>query len=348
MYQPKFSLIIPVYNTKIELLIRCMDSVILQTYKSYEIILVDDGSDSIYAKELDGLKNTYKNLYVYHIAHSGVSNARNIGVSLSAGDWIFFIDSDDVISKYMLEDASAAIRKNKDIEIVYGYIQYVDFNINLYERKASEENFKVLSYLQKKRLLKHFIALECGEFKKNKSYISRGPVARAIKKQLASKYTFDVNIVLGEDLIWNIEILKDMPKSMIVETVWYYYIRNDDSSVRRYRSDAIIEHCKLLNKLSKIVGRCNELLPSILSRSVESLSNIITTYYLHENYPKSLKQANEEFKQMVKMEQFSRFSSLEYFWKMTLKNKVKWIILMKNPFPLYTYKLMLLFGAVKK
>ena len=149
-------------------------------------------------------------------------------------------------------------------------------------------------------------------------------------------------------MIWNIEILKNAHNIMVVKNIWYYYIKNDDSATQRYRPDAFIEHCKMLDKLCEIIGDRIDLRASILSRTMEELVAILNSFYLHDNYPNSLKVANVELKKYTRMESFSRFSSLEYFWKMTLKNKVKWIILMKNPYPLYLYKFMLLLGIVKK
>lgn len=348
MFESQFSIIVPVYNTSASLLKRCLESISLQTYSSYEIIIIDDGSKKIYAEEIDSLKNNYKNIFVYHIAHQGVSNARNTGVSKANGEWIIFVDSDDVLSKYMLEDASVAIKNNKNVEIIYGYVKYEKLHAEMYEKKADKENFEILSLMQKEKLLIHLISSECDDYRENGAYISRGPVARVINKSLLLKVNFDTTLKLGEDVIWNIEILKNAHNIMVVKNIWYYYIKNDDSATQRYRPDAFIEHCKMLDKLCEIIGDRIDLRASILSRTMEELVAILNSFYLHDNYPNSLKVANVELKKYTRMESFSRFSSLEYFWKMTLKNKVKWIILMKNPYPLYLYKFMLLLGIVKK
>lgn len=339
MCKLEFSIIIPVYNTKIELLKRCLDSIKWQSYQSYEIIVIDDGSSKKCAKEIDLLKNNYKKVCVYHIVHTGVSNARNIGILKARCEWILFVDSDDMISKYMLEDAHLALQRNKDVDIVYGYVKYEKVHISLCEKKATEAKFEILSVAQKKKLLQHMISLNCDEYKENGAYINRGPVAKVIKKTFLLQHSFDVGLSLGEDVIWNINILKDIPKILVVRNIWYYYIRNNDSTSKRYNPNVIIEERKMLDRLNEIIGGYSEYRASILSNTMERLIEIISSYYLHSNYKGCLSEANKEFLRVRQLESFSRLSRFKYFLKLSLKNKIKWVVLMKNPYSIYLYKI---------
>ena len=94
------SIIIPVYNTE-RYLEECLQSVKNQTYKSYEVICIDDGSS-------DGSRNIlskYEDESNFHIIYQnnhGVSHARNVGLSLAKGKYIFFMDSDDIITNNCL------------------------------------------------------------------------------------------------------------------------------------------------------------------------------------------------------------------------------------------------------
>ena len=92
----KISVIIPVYNVE-KYLKRCLDSVINQTYKNLEIILVDDGSTDNSGKICDEYAKNDKRIIVIHKENGGVSVARNIGLDICTGDYVNFIDSDDWI-----------------------------------------------------------------------------------------------------------------------------------------------------------------------------------------------------------------------------------------------------------
>lgn len=98
------SVIVPVYNTPIDLLKRCFDSIISQIYENIEIIVVNDGAN----KECEQYCNEYfENIYnskVINQVNSGVSVARNTGILNSTGEYVAFVDSDDYISPNYIQD----------------------------------------------------------------------------------------------------------------------------------------------------------------------------------------------------------------------------------------------------
>ena len=91
------SVIVPVYNVE-EYLDECIESIVLQTYKNLEIILVDDGSTDQSGKKCDEWKAGDERILVIHQENKGLSAARNRGIEISSGEWIVFVDSDDVVS----------------------------------------------------------------------------------------------------------------------------------------------------------------------------------------------------------------------------------------------------------
>ena len=105
------SVIIPVYKTE-KYLVRCLESVINQTYKNVEIILVDDGSPDKSPELCDNLAKKYQSIKVIHKENGGLSSSRNAGLDIASGDYISFIDSDDYIDQYMLERLYHAITKH--------------------------------------------------------------------------------------------------------------------------------------------------------------------------------------------------------------------------------------------
>ena len=92
--EPKVSVIIPVYNVE-KYLDECLISVINQSYRNLEIIIVNDGSTDGSGKKCEGYKKIDSRISVFHKQNGGLSDARNYGLSRSHGEYVFFLDSDD-------------------------------------------------------------------------------------------------------------------------------------------------------------------------------------------------------------------------------------------------------------
>lgn len=121
----KFSIIIPVYNVE-KYLHKCLESILDQTYDDYEIILVDDGSTDSSGKICDEYARKYPNVHVYHQVNKGQASARNAGVRNAHGEYLWFVDSDDVIiKKNALELLEAKTRNQPDV-IAFGWKEASD------------------------------------------------------------------------------------------------------------------------------------------------------------------------------------------------------------------------------
>lgn len=94
------SIIVPIYNVE-KYLPQCLDSIINQTYKNLEIILIDDGSTDNSGKICDKYKLLDNRIIVIHKSNGGLSDARNTGINIATGDYISFVDADDFIDKNM-------------------------------------------------------------------------------------------------------------------------------------------------------------------------------------------------------------------------------------------------------
>ena len=116
------SIIIPVYNVE-KYINKCLESVINQTYRNLEIILVDDGSEDKSGKICEEISIKDNRIRVIHKENGGLSDARNIGLDNSNGEYIAFIDSDDFIERDMIEFLYYNINKyDADISICSNYI----------------------------------------------------------------------------------------------------------------------------------------------------------------------------------------------------------------------------------
>ncbi len=107
---PKISIIIPVYNVE-QYLGRCMESVLNQTYKNIEVILIDDGSKDRSSSMCDEWKAKDDRVVVIHQKNAGAGAARNAGLAIANGELIGFVDSDDWIQLNMYETLINAIKK---------------------------------------------------------------------------------------------------------------------------------------------------------------------------------------------------------------------------------------------
>ena len=122
-------IIIPVFNTPSSDLERCFKSILNQTANNYKVYIIDDGSDKETKIFLDEYVKDKDNFIVKHILNGGVSNARNIGMSISNSQYLTFIDADDTVENRFLEEAYNLINDN-DLDIVIGgYNEIKDNNI---------------------------------------------------------------------------------------------------------------------------------------------------------------------------------------------------------------------------
>lgn len=119
LYNPKISIITPIYNPNLKELIECINSVINQTYHNFELCLVDDHSTKKdimkYLKSINDPNIKIKFLK----KNEGISNATNHAIKMSTGEFIGFLDNDDILSKEALFEVVKALNKNKDLDLIY-------------------------------------------------------------------------------------------------------------------------------------------------------------------------------------------------------------------------------------
>ncbi len=159
MIEPKISVIVPVYNVK-EFLNECVESILVQTFENFEILLIDDGSTDGSEKLCDELKTRDKRIRVFHQKNAGLSAARNFGIKEAKGKYLAFVDSDDSVKPAFLKNLHDSL-KNDDSDIaVCGYDKDIPEKITLSGKDAcirlltKQENLDILAWnkLYKKSL----------------------------------------------------------------------------------------------------------------------------------------------------------------------------------------------------
>ncbi|WP_301711299.1 glycosyltransferase family 2 protein [Oenococcus sicerae] len=145
------SVIIPIYN--VEAYIReSVMSVLNQSYKPIEIILIDDGSTDQSGKIADDLSNEYQNVQVRHTSNRGLSSARNLGIGISHGSFLYFFDSDDLIEKSLLQDAISFMNEAK-LDFVSFTNDFIDEQGNKLNRKQDNAEYNVSKVLENKKMI---------------------------------------------------------------------------------------------------------------------------------------------------------------------------------------------------
>lgn len=145
----KYSFIVPVYNTE-KYLKKCLDSLVNQTYKDFEIIVVNDGSTDKSSNIISKYQKKYKNIIVIDKENEGLSMARNRGVQKSSGKYIIFVDSDDYVSNKLLEEVDKKIDDSDILRFQIAtedeeYTKINEYHEEEFESMCGYDAFKYLS-----------------------------------------------------------------------------------------------------------------------------------------------------------------------------------------------------------
>lgn len=204
-----FSIIVPVYNAE-RYLAQCVESVLSQTLKNFEVILVDDGSSDDSAKICDDFAKQDSRVVVIHKQNQGVSEARNTGLSAAKGDWIIFVDSDDYLKETHLADFK--IENNKDAELIIQGSEYIDSNTGnvIRVRKYDECSFSLSAFtLQQEHLL----------------FSTGVPWSKAYKREIIQQngLRFDSRLSFQEDHLFVIDYINLISNVVFTDGVSYIY-----------------------------------------------------------------------------------------------------------------------------
>ena len=215
------SVIVPVYNVE-KYLEKCVSSIINQTYKNLEIMLVDDGSTDSSGKMCDEFAKKDDRIKVIHKPNGGLSDARNSALKIAKGDYIGFVDSDDYIADDMFETLCDLMEdNNSDISIVSFYEIYNNKLIGVRDSKELENMTK----------------LEAMEELLIDSKIQSYAWNKLFKRELFDGLEFPTGKNF-EDIATTLLLFERANKVTLLEEPKYYYLRRDDSivGVRNYKT----------------------------------------------------------------------------------------------------------------
>lgn len=213
MNEPLVSIIVPVYNTE-KYLDRCIKSIISQTYKNLEIILVDDGSPDNCPHMCDEWAEKDNRIKVIHKLNDGLANARNSGIEICNGDYVMFTDSDDYIELDMVEFLmNLSVKYNADVSRCGFYYNYDNGN------QKTDGNDYTVKLLEKDDRIIELVTTGFGGTVWNKLY----------KREVVKSNFFSKQDGCSEDILYNFRVYKEDYKTVFSDVPKYHYVIRNNS-----------------------------------------------------------------------------------------------------------------------
>lgn len=231
---PRISVIIPVYNVE-KYLSECVNSVLVQDFQDYEMILVDDGSTDNSGKICDEYASKYSQIKVIHKENGGLSDARNFGIKEAQGDYLMFLDSDDFWqgSNRLSEISSIIETQNQPDIILYGMTPFFNGQVNV-----QLSTFPILS---ESKLT--------NDFQKDFEYLLRHSIYKVaawdkvIKKDIViNNQLFFPKGKLHEDVAWCYDIIPYISNYGIYPKCFYSYRRGREDSISYKLGEMAVMH----------------------------------------------------------------------------------------------------------
>lgn len=299
MIHIKVSIIVPVYNAE-EYLEKCLDSLVNQSLKDIEIILVNDGSKDNSENIINKYLDKYKNIKYFKNKNEGAAKSRNFGIKNATGDYVLFVDSDDwVDSEITLKLYNKAVQNNSDIVVCGAYKVVDNQNVNLQTFKKYDSD-----------IFKNYI-LNCS-----------GPCWQLIKRDLI----IDNNLYFLENHFY--EDIAVVPayclfaKKIVYldENLYYYLIRSGSTMNQKLYNKSLEDIFDSMNNLKQIFIKNN-----LYRKYYSELEYIFIKHLLHAATLRFLKfNKYNNIDKIVKIikKEFPNWNKNIYFKKENLKYKI--------------------------
>lgn len=318
----KVSIILPVYNSE-KYIQKCLESIISQSYKNIEILIVDDGSTDNTNALISEYVNKDNRIVYIRKENEGVSIARNVALLKSSGKYICFVDSDDFLEKKAIE-ILVSYMSNCNVDLVIG-------SYNILRRKCIYSTNIFNNYIYSREEI-------ISEINK-KNFLLATPWAKLYKSEIIKKNNlfFDANLSYGEDTCFNFDYVKFCSLVKVIDKIVYNYLLGGEASMIKYH-DNINESCaKLFKKKLNIVNDIDiqtDIYKHYLCIALNhymihcSKKNAIKKMNTSVEMFREVKKTNElqnRIENIVKSENFIEKYYRKFFFN-AIKNKIKIII----------------------
>lgn len=220
MQNPKISIIIPVYNVA-KYLSRCLDSVLIQSFGDFEVLLIDDGSTDYSGAICDEYATRDMRIRVFHKENGGVSSARNLGIDNANGEWLYFVDADDELFFDSLSILADGLSDSVDM-VVAGYEEYDEDGNCIY----GESIRTIETWNSPQALMDLYVA----KYNKYQGYLWNRLLRKSVIDE--NKLRFDPFISIKEDTLYIAQYLCCANNKTFYNTVPVYkYIKHLSSAM---------------------------------------------------------------------------------------------------------------------
>lgn len=232
--QKKVSIIIPVYNRE-NTIERCLDSILTQTYKNLEVIIINDGSTDRSGEIINAYALKDSRILAITKENSGVSDSRNFGLKSAHGDYIQFADSDDWLPERATELLVEALEKNRSDMVIADYCRVR--GRQLYQSGAIE-NAGTLTRAEFAQVM----------MEKASDFYYGVVWNKLYRRKIIKKYKlqFSEELQWCEDFLFNLEYLKYTAKVEVIKEPVYYYVKTKGSLVSTQTTPGNIIRTKLM------------------------------------------------------------------------------------------------------
>ncbi len=251
----KLSVIVPIYKVE-EYLDECIKSIVKQTYKNLEIILVDDGSPDHCPELCDIWAEKDSRIKVIHKENGGVSSARNAGLDAAIGDFIAFVDSDDYLDSDMYEIMLTQIREHNADMAQCGIVrENADGSVEVWDSFDAPivvmENMKLLCSV--------------GEAA---GILPVSPCNKIFKAEVIDVIRYDESLKYAEDTLFNFSAARNINKAVIQNVPRYHYVNNSDSASHQKFSSSRFDEHKVMDIIFDMAANDNHVLPYCIKGDV--------------------------------------------------------------------------------
>lgn len=296
MISPKISIIVPVYKVE-QYINKCVDSILNQTFKDFEVILIDDGSPDNCGKICDEYANKDERIKVIHKKNGGLSSARNAGLDIAKGEYIGFVDSDDYIEPDMYEILYNLSENNEcDIVSCSSIIHYMDETVvNGGHGIFIHNKEEAMKTMLEGKLYDEVVWVKL--FKKSVIGNIRFPIGR-----------------IYEDTSFTYKVIDKATKVATIGEAKYNYIKHENSimsnAIKDVKIDAVIAYEEMYSFMEKKYPQLCDLVTLKLANSSMAVMNLIARqdeFKKHkENYFKVARILNSKFKRTIKLNEYPR------------------------------------------